>query len=65
MWPVVGVTSPPMIFDKRTFACAVLTGQRQHFTAHERQVDAGQNRLGIGLADTADREDSVRGGRLT
>ena len=46
-----------------TFACAVLTGQRQHFPAIERQGDVGQNRLGIGLTDTADREDSVRGGR--
>ncbi|MNV11795.1 hypothetical protein D3C71_1023740 [compost metagenome] len=45
---------------QRAFARAVLTGQRQHFTAHERQVDAGQDRLGVGLADAADREDSVR-----
>ncbi|MNV33860.1 hypothetical protein D3C71_1252480 [compost metagenome] len=45
---------------KRAFARTVLTGQRQHFPAHERQVDAGQDRLGVGLADTADREDSVR-----
>ncbi|MNL30475.1 hypothetical protein D3C87_1522130 [compost metagenome] len=45
---------------KRAFACTVLAGQRQHFPAHERQVDAGKNRLGVGLADTADREDSVR-----
>ncbi|MCY1175004.1 hypothetical protein D9M73_152240 [compost metagenome] len=51
---------PANDFRQRAFACAVLAGQRQHFTAHERQVDAGQDRLGVGLADTADREDSVR-----
>ncbi|MCY1375800.1 hypothetical protein D9M69_632410 [compost metagenome] len=45
---------------KRAFARTVLTGQRQHLPAHERQVDAGQDRLGVSLADTTDRKDSVR-----
>ena len=45
-----------------TFAGTIFAGQRQYFTAHQRQIDAGEHRLRIGLADTADREDSVRGG---
>ena len=48
---------------QRAFTRAVFTGERQHFPTIERQGDVGQNRLGISLADTADREDSVRGGR--
>ncbi|MNE77312.1 hypothetical protein D3C80_1736160 [compost metagenome] len=48
-------------FRQRAFTGTVLTGQRQHFAAHQRQINAGQHRLRIRLADTADRKDCARG----
>ncbi|MNN21839.1 hypothetical protein D3C81_1351740 [compost metagenome] len=47
---------------QRAFAGTILTGQRQYFTAPERQVDPGQDRLRVSLADATDREDNVRSG---